>query len=104
MSVCSTCNLLTLLPATVVTTLVLEGWSFALDPKHSTLEEAKRVIKAKPGESKSEWVAAWVASAAEREILEHVPRFEPAPPAASTVWAAWLNSWRESVPSLGKSS
>ncbi len=32
--------------ATVVTTLVLEGWSFHLDPRHSTLSEVRRMTAA----------------------------------------------------------
>lgn len=83
--------------ATVVTTLVLEGWSFNLDPEHSTLEEVKRIIKAKRGETAFKKVAAWVASAAEREILEHTPRFEPAPATSATLFSAWLESIREAT-------
>lgn len=62
--------------ATVVTTLVLEGWSHSLDPAHSTLSEVKRIIALKKGETKLRKVAMWVQGAAvDREILEHVPRF-----------------------------
>jgi aarF domain-containing kinase len=62
--------------ATVVTTLVLEGWSHTLDPAHSTLSEVKRIIALKKGETKLKTAAAWIQGAAvDREILEHVPRF-----------------------------
>lgn len=60
--------------ATVVTTLVLEGWSHRLDPAHSTLNEVKRIISLKKGETKARKAAMWIQQAAvEREILEHVP-------------------------------
>ena len=62
--------------ATVVTTLVLEGWSHQLDPAHSTLNEVKRIISLKKGETKARKAAMWIQQAAvEREILEHVPPF-----------------------------
>lgn len=62
--------------ATVVTTLVLEGWSHALDPAHSTLSEVKRILQLKRGESRLKKAAMWVQGAAvERQILEHVPQF-----------------------------
>lgn len=62
--------------ATVVTTLVLEGWSHTLDPAHSTLSEVKRIIALKKGETKLKTAASWIQGAAvDREILEHVPRF-----------------------------
>lgn len=62
--------------ATVVTTLVLEGWSHELDPAHSTLNEVKRIIALKKGETKARKIATWVQQAAvDREILEHVPPF-----------------------------
>lgn len=62
--------------ATVVTTLVLEGWSHTLDPAHSTLSEVKRIIALKKGETKLRKAAMWVqAAAVDREIIEHVPQF-----------------------------
>jgi predicted unusual protein kinase regulating ubiquinone biosynthesis (AarF/ABC1/UbiB family) len=62
--------------ATVVTTLVLEGWSHQLDPAHSTLSEVKRIIAMKKGETKLKKAAMWIQGAAvDREILEHVPQF-----------------------------
>lgn len=62
--------------ATVVTTLVLEGWSHQLDPAHSTLNEVKRIISLKKGETRARKAAMWIQRAAvEREILEHVPPF-----------------------------
>jgi len=62
--------------ATVVTTLVLEGWSHQLDPAHSTLSEVKRIIALKKGETTLKKAAMWVQGAAvERQILEHVPQF-----------------------------
>lgn len=62
--------------ATVVTTLVLEGWSHALDPAHSTLSEVKRILQLKRGESRLKKAAMWVQGAAvDRQILEHVPQF-----------------------------
>ena len=62
--------------ATVVTTLVLEGWSHQLDPAHSTLNEVKRIIELKKGETKARKVASWIQSAAvDREILDHVPLY-----------------------------
>jgi aarF domain-containing kinase len=63
--------------ATVVTTLVLEGWSHQLDPAHSTLSEVKRIIAMKKGETKLKKAAMWIQGAAvDRQILEHVPQFE----------------------------
>lgn len=62
--------------ATVVTTLVLEGWSHQLDPAHSTLSEVRRIIKMKKGETVAKNIAMWVQSSMfEREILDsfHVP-------------------------------
>eukprot|EP00889_Picochlorum_renovo_P000886 jgi/Picre1/27916/NNA_000878.t1 len=71
--------------ATVVTTLVLEGWSHQLDPAHSTLNEVKRIISLKKGETKARKVAMWIQNAAvEREILEHVPPLNAAKRA--TIW------------------
>ncbi|KAL4519108.1 hypothetical protein Ndes2526A_g00212 [Nannochloris sp. 'desiccata'] len=62
--------------ATVVTTLVLEGWSHQLDPAHSTLSEVKRIIAMKKGETKLKKAAMWIQGAAvDRQILEHVPQF-----------------------------
>ena len=62
--------------ATVVTTLVLEGWSHALDPAHSTLSEVKRILQLKRGESRLKNAALWIQGAAvDRQILEHVPQF-----------------------------
>ena len=62
--------------AVVVTTLVLEGWSHALDPAHSSLTEVKRIISLKKGETRLRKAAMWVMGAAvERQILEHVPQF-----------------------------
>jgi predicted unusual protein kinase regulating ubiquinone biosynthesis (AarF/ABC1/UbiB family) len=62
--------------ATVVTTLVLEGWSHQLDPAHSTLSEVKRIIKLKKGETTLKKAAMWIQGAAvDRQILEHVPQF-----------------------------
>jgi aarF domain-containing kinase len=63
--------------ATVVTTLVLEGWSHKLDPAHSTLSEVKRIIALKKGETRARRAAAWVQSAAvDRELLDRMPAFE----------------------------
>jgi len=62
--------------ATVVTTLVLEGWSHQLDPAHSTLSEVKRIIAMKKGQTTLKKAAMWVQGAAvDRQILEHVPQF-----------------------------
>ena len=72
--------------AAVVTTLVLEGWSHQLDPAHSTLNEVKRIIALKKGETKARKAAMWVQQAAvDREILEHVPPFIAA--RRETVWS-----------------
>lgn len=61
--------------ATVVTTLVLEGWSHQLDPAHSTLSEVRRIIKMKKGESRARSVAMWLQGSLlnEREILDGIP-------------------------------
>ena len=58
--------------STVVTMLVLEGWSHTLDPHHSTLGEVRRLMDAKRG---SWW--AWVNSAVDAEVLARVPSFSP---------------------------
>ncbi|RMZ56252.1 hypothetical protein APUTEX25_002442, partial [Auxenochlorella protothecoides] len=57
--------------ATVVTTLVLEGWSHSLDPRHSTLAEVRRLLAAKRG-----GLLAWLATVADSEMLERVPTFD----------------------------
>jgi len=73
--------------ATVVTTLVLEGWSHQLDPAHSTLSEVRRVIAMKKGETKLKKVAMWVQNAAvDREIIDHVPQFAIEGGGTSTKW------------------
>lgn len=60
--------------ATVVTTLVLEGWSHQLDPAHSTLSEVRRIINMRKGRERARSVAAWLESVMlnEREILEGI--------------------------------
>jgi len=59
--------------STVVTTLVLEGWSHDLDPKHSTLQEIKRMVAAKEGGFLG-WKA-WFETAAEMEVIDSTPSF-----------------------------
>ena len=58
--------------ATVVTTLVLEGWSHQLDPAHSTLSEVRRIINMRKGKERVRNFAMWLESVMlnEREILE----------------------------------
>lgn len=54
--------------ATVVTTLVLEGWSFELDPLHSTLSEVQRMTDTLKGS----WWARWLMNVVDGEILDHM--------------------------------
>lgn len=74
--------------ATVVTTLVLEGWSHSLDPRHSTLAEVRRLLAAKRG-----GLLAWLATVADSEMLERVPTFDD-PLATSRFDLARVMSWR----------
>ena len=57
--------------ATVVTTLVLEGWSHDLDPAHSTLSEVQRLLAASKG-----GILALLTTVADLETLERVPTFD----------------------------
>lgn len=59
--------------STVVTTLVLEGWSHDLDPNHSTLQEIKRMVAAKNSGFLG-WKA-WFETAAETEVIDSTPSF-----------------------------
>lgn len=66
--------------ATVVTTMVLEGWSNKLDPNHSTLQEVKRTVAAAKG-----GVLGLITEvlrrgelAADPEVMERVALLEPA--------------------------
>ncbi len=54
--------------ATVVTTLVLEGWSFRLDPQHSTLSEVQRMTAA----LHAGWWGRLMAPAADSEVYDSV--------------------------------
>ena len=60
--------------ATVVTTLVLEGWSHQLDPAHSTLSEVRRIINMRKGRERARSWASWLESVMlnEREILDGI--------------------------------
>lgn len=60
--------------ATVVTTLVLEGWSFQLDPRHSTLSEVQRMTAT----LHRGWWRRMLAPAADEEIYEHALTLEHA--------------------------
>ncbi|KAL4440314.1 hypothetical protein ABPG75_003315 [Micractinium tetrahymenae] len=66
--------------ATVVTTMVLEGWSNQLDPDHSTLQEVKRMVVA----AKGGWlgilreIMIHGEMAADSEVMERVALLEPA--------------------------
>lgn len=57
--------------ATVVTTLVLEGWSHDLDPAHSTLSEVNRVLVAARGDRRG-----WLGGFGGAETLHRVPTFD----------------------------
>lgn len=63
--------------STVVTTLVLEGWSHALDPHHSTLMEIQRMVEAKKGGMVG-WKA-WLETCVDQETLEASPNFSTQP-------------------------
>eukprot|EP00887_Chlorella_sp_A99_P002419 scaffold10.g2419.t1 len=58
--------------ATVVATLVLEGWSHELDPRHSALAEVKRVMAARQGGWAS-WAAALTAHDLGRDLVLRPP-------------------------------
>ncbi|KDD74772.1 hypothetical protein H632_c1085p1, partial [Helicosporidium sp. ATCC 50920] len=74
--------------ATVVTTLVLEGWSHDLDPAHSTLAEVQRVVAAARGG----W-RAWLGTVADANVLQRIPSFDE-PVATGGKWdPARLFSW-----------
>ncbi|KAI7837776.1 hypothetical protein COHA_008405 [Chlorella ohadii] len=65
--------------ATVVTTMVLEGWSNQLDPNHSTLQEVKRMIAASKGGLLGQLTEVMLRGelAADHEIMERVELLEP---------------------------
>ncbi|PSC67852.1 ADP,ATP carrier [Micractinium conductrix] len=66
--------------ATVVTTMVLEGWSNKLDPNHSTLQEVKRMVQAAKGGLLGRLTEIMLRGelAADSEIMERVELLEPA--------------------------
>lgn len=74
--------------ATVVTTLVLEGWSHDLDPAHSTLSEVQRLLAARKG-----GIFALLTTVADLETLERVPTFDD-PLATNRFDVARLMSWK----------
>lgn len=66
--------------ATVVTTMVLEGWSNKLDPNHSTLQEVKRMVMAVKGGWRGQLAEIMLRGelAADSEIMKRVELLEPA--------------------------
>lgn len=58
--------------ATVVATLVLEGWSHELDPSHSAMSEVKRIIAARQGGIKG-LIAQVDALELGRDLTVHAP-------------------------------
>jgi predicted unusual protein kinase regulating ubiquinone biosynthesis (AarF/ABC1/UbiB family) len=68
--------------ASVVSTLVLEGWSHQLDPAHSTLHEVRRLL-ARRRAAQAGWRGyIWSYLSDDRELQQHLPSLQSAITAA----------------------